>query len=136
MPIEEIFIITNAGVCIYSKSRKVTMDKNIIAGFLTALNSFSKEMSKEPISSIVLNNFRFTFSAFQNLLFIIRTDIASNQAVIEENLMKIQNIFFKFYPPENFPKEWDQYVENSMDLDAQYEKFFLNVEEKLLTDLW
>jgi hypothetical protein len=134
--IDEFYIITVAGMCIYSKSRRSEIDQSLFAGFMTALNSFSKEISSETIKSFKLGKTKYVISTSDQLLFIAKTDVKAKEENVYKTLKEMEAIFFEKFPPEMMKNEWDGNLDMFSALDAQYDRYLSDSEEKMRSSIW
>jgi hypothetical protein len=134
--IDEFYVIAESGVCYYSKSREKEIDQTLFAGFLTALNSLSQQVTSEEMSSIILQNRKYTISKIEGLLFIARTDPKKKESEIRKELEEMQSIFLENYSPSALIKTWDGDVTMFKNLDPQYDKFFIESAAKRMASLF
>ncbi len=124
--IQEFYIVTEAGSCIYSKSSQAQIDQTLFAGFLTALNSFSKQIGKSGIDGFSLGKSKFLIYATHKLLFVARTEPNAKDGTVRRILREMVQIFFHRFPPELFEKDWDTAKDLFTPLDLDYNAFFLD----------
>ncbi len=124
--INEFYIITNAGNCIYSKSTQAQLDQTLFAGFLTALNSFSQQIGKSGIDGFSLGKSKFLIYAAHKLLFVARTDPNAKDGTVRRHLREMVQIFFRRFPAELFETSWDTVKGLFSPLDNDYDPFFVD----------
>ena len=134
--IDEFYVIAESGLCYYSKSREKEVDSALFTGFLTALNSLSQEITSEGMSSLVLQNRKYTISKIEGLLFIARTDVKMKDGVVRKELEEMQQIFLSKFSPSKLRESWDGNVTIFEDLDPQFDKFFLESAAKRMASLF
>ncbi len=120
----EFYVITDAGNCIYSKSDQAQIDQALFGGFLTALNSFSKQVGNSEINGFTLGKTKFFIYPAHKLFFVARTDPATKDGTVRRYLREMVQIFFRRFPPEMFEKNWDAAKDLFSALDQDYEPFF------------
>jgi len=134
--IDEFYVIAESGLCYYSKSREREVDRSLFSGFLTALNSLSQQISSEGMSSLVLQNRKYTISKLEGLLFIARTDVKMKDNVVRKELEEMQHIFLDNFSPSTLKESWDGDVSVFENLDAQFDKYFLESAAKRMASLF
>jgi hypothetical protein len=122
--IQEFYIIAS-GTCIYAKSTQVKVDKQLIAGFLAALDSFSLQVASNHIQNFAMGNSNFYIITDQNLQFVARTPVNTKEKAVLKDLAKMKDIFFKHFPPELFSQSWESNVELFSSLDKAYAEFMM-----------
>lgn len=137
MPVlNEFYIITNSGACIYSRSQQSEIDQTLFAGFLTALNSFSKEMSADGINAFSIGKFKYVISSAEEILFIGRADIKAKNEDVLKIIKEMQDIFFQNFSADKFLHKWDGSVPECDALDQAFDRFLLDSEEKMRSAIW
>ncbi len=110
--IENFWVITKAGILIYSKSYlNLGVCNELLAGFLSAIGSFAQESTKSEIKSILMKDKKFSYTIDANLIFVISTQISDNNILIQDLLCKIKDNFLKKYSKEitNFDGNVDRF---------------------------
>ncbi|HMF30484.1 MAG TPA: hypothetical protein VKK79_03675 [Candidatus Lokiarchaeia archaeon] len=123
-------------MCIYSKSRRSEIDQSLFAGFMTALNSFSKEISSEMIRSFKLGKTKYVISNTNQMLFIAKTELKAKEEDVHKILKEMETIFFDNFPPETFKEDWDGNLNMFSVLDPFYDRFLSDSEEKMRSAIW
>ena len=134
--INEFYIITENGTCIYSKSRAAEIDQTLFAGFMTALYSFSHQMAKDNLNAFSLGKSKYIIVGAKKLLFVARTDIKEKEKGVQKALEEMRDIFFKRFKADMFGENWDGDVNVFTVLHADYARFLLDSEEKMRSSVW
>ncbi|OLS15139.1 MAG: hypothetical protein RBG13Loki_1235 [Promethearchaeota archaeon CR_4] len=134
--IDEFYIITETGNCIYSKSRTADIDQTLFAGFMTALNTFSNQLARDNLNAFSLGKSKYFIVNANKLLFVARTDIKEKEKSMQKTLEEMQEIFFKRFKSDKFAGKWDGDVSIFTILDADYARFLLDPEEKMKSSIW
>ena len=106
--IYKIFIIGPGGILCYSKDffKQINIDESIISGFLTAIDSFAKEIKVGEIKALIFKNYNFlySYSLEYDCIFVvvIDKDDLEEEARLKLELMK--NEFIRRYKP--FLEKW------------------------------
>ena len=122
----EFYIITEGGNCIYSRSNQAPLDKKLFAGFLSALNSFSKQLSKSEIEGFSLGQSKFFVYPAHKLLFVARTEANAKEGTVRRHLREMVQIFFRRFPPQMFEASWEVAQDLFLLLNQDYDPFFMD----------
>jgi hypothetical protein len=121
-----ILIITHGGILCYSKSftNDITVDNDLISGFLTAMDSFAKEIKGGGIDSLNLRNFNFLYSYSEEYetIFIIAINEDDPETEARNELEKIKEEFINRYKDKlanwtcevSVFQEFDEFIENNI----------------------
>ncbi len=133
MPSEiiEFYIITDGGNCVYSKSTQAQLDQTLFAGFLSALNSFSKQVGKSGIEGFSLGKSKFFIYTDHKLFFVARTEPNAKDGTVRRLLREMVQIFFRRFPPELFEKSWEAATDLFSVLHIDYEPFFVDKSKQI-----
>lgn len=141
--IYNIYILTRDGLCIlHRKYGGLEIDEALVTGFLSAISSFSRDISGEEFDMIVLGDKQFVSIPSENLIFVAYSD---NGDKTKNILFKIKDEFINSYSQmdswdgdksvvKDFVPVLDEIVGNSGDtglLDfTEVRKFFDTVKKK------
>jgi 5-methylcytosine-specific restriction endonuclease McrA len=96
--IENFWVITKAGHLIYKKNfATLNVADELLAGFLSAMDSFMKESTERDIKHIVMRGKKFTYIIENDFIFVLNTEESDNNILIRELLKKIEDQFAKKY---------------------------------------
>ncbi|MHA1797752.1 MAG: hypothetical protein ACTSVY_04815 [Candidatus Helarchaeota archaeon] len=101
--IEKVYIINEAGVAIYSRSYKKTLqdDDLMISGFLIAISQFAKQLTKSgAVEEIKLADILFKYKRIKNLTVIFRVSGMENDKDLDHKLSQVGNSFIKKFGPK------------------------------------
>lgn len=124
--LQDIWIFAKNGIELFSYAPELKFDSTLLGGFLSALQSFSKELSKQEIQSIQMGENRFDFYLESDKDFFIlgRSSAFSEVEKAKKTLERIYGRFFMEYKEnlQNFQGNveiFDNFKEIifSMDLD-------------------
>ncbi len=96
--IENLWIlIQQGGVLVFSKNyiKLKINDDDLIAGFLSALDSFVKEATNDEIKSIIMEGRKFSYIVGDGLVIVISTNQSDNDVLIQDLLKDIKIKFFE-----------------------------------------
>jgi hypothetical protein len=132
----DFYIITDSGLCIYSKSREKKIEQDLFSGFMSALNSFTQQMAKDHIESFSLGSSKYFIRNINNLLFVARTAPTEKDSAVRKELDEIGRIFLTRFPSELFEKGWDNSLSIFSTLNKLLQRFFAEPEEKMRMAIW
>lgn len=111
-----IWILKDSGELLFNRVCDQNLDNKLFGNLVTAMNSFSKELAEGDLSNFELNNNRFTIKKERDLLFIANSSKKNGDKKIKQNLEKISEKFFVFYPNNisNFEREIGELLEDPL----------------------
>ncbi|TFH28881.1 MAG: hypothetical protein E4G98_04700 [Promethearchaeota archaeon] len=97
--LEDLWIFTQDGIEIYSYNPNLKLDPTLFGGFVSALHSFSMEITKETLKSFVIGSSRFTIYAEpkQKLHVLGRSLLTVPETLVIKILRRINQIFYERY---------------------------------------
>ena len=97
--LEDLWIFTQAGIEIFSYNPKLILDPTLFGGFVSALHSFSQEITKETLKSFVIGISRYTIYAEprQNLHILGRSQLSVPENTVIRILQLINQVFYEKY---------------------------------------
>ena len=106
------FIIEkNSGRAIFSrKYSKITIDENLLSGFMSALYGFAQgELKDTGIENVDMGGIRWVYVEGKGLLFISASEKEDDPLMLKSQLEQISEMFFEtFIIKEDFSEvEWD-----------------------------
>lgn len=105
--IQHVNILTTNGKSILFREYGSTkIDRDLLAGFLSAFSGFMMEISQSEIKSTVTENAKFIYNMQQNIIVVICTDINDTEDEIFPKLEEIQNKFLDRYVDIINSGEW------------------------------
>jgi hypothetical protein len=79
---------------------------------------------------------KFYVVSVHGLLFIARTDLNVKDIAVKRELQELQDTFFKAFPPERYSEKWEEMTNISASLDASYDRFFKESDQKMREAIW
>ena len=124
--IEDLWILLRTGAVIFhysSKSYEKKQDPNIMGAILSAVDTYSEQLSEGGISSFQFVNKKLTFFKTHNMMFVasIRTKAKSKKVI--QFLNDISDDFFNLYTVEaleNWEGDVDFFQEFNNDLKTKF----------------
>ncbi|MHA2006706.1 MAG: TRASH domain-containing protein [Candidatus Hodarchaeales archaeon] len=125
--IENIWILTKNGILLYSEDYiKLETETDLLAGFLSAIDSFVMQTTHQEIKSIIMEEKKFSYlvSREKNLMIVINSNLSDNNTLIQNILIKIESKFIDQY---------EKYLTNFSGITSVY-KDFDPILEKIVLD--
>ena len=95
--LQDVWILHNSGIVVFYRAFKETVLPQLFGAMMSALNTFSEQLSDGGLSNFELNNKRFTIIKKSNLLFVANSSKQFNQKKLNRELEKISKKFLKLY---------------------------------------
>ncbi|MHA1611704.1 MAG: tetratricopeptide repeat protein [Promethearchaeota archaeon] len=97
--LEDLWIFTQTGIEIYSYNPKLKLDLALFGGFVSALHSFSKEITKDSLKSFVIGSSKYTIYAEprHNLHILGRSQLSIPENMVLRILQVINQVFYEEY---------------------------------------
>ena len=73
------------------------VDRDLLAGFLTAFSGFIKEISQEDISSTATDEYKYYYTLIDDIIIVVCTDLKDEDAVIAKEINVIRSQFIEKY---------------------------------------
>ncbi|MHA2326538.1 MAG: hypothetical protein ACXACB_14115, partial [Promethearchaeota archaeon] len=115
--IENIWILTKNGILLYSEDYiKLETETDLLAGFLSAIDSFVMQTTHQEIKSIIMEEKKFSYlvSREKNLMIVINSNLSDNNTLIQNILIKIESKFIDQY---------EKYLTNFSGITSVYKDF-------------
>lgn len=94
--LQDIWILDKAGIVVFHRTFE-DLDAQLFGGLMSALNSFSKNLSEEGLTSFELSEKRFAIHRRGEFLFVGNSANKVKEKRIFEELEVIANKFFDIY---------------------------------------
>ncbi len=98
--IEELWIITDAGITLHNQRVEEKVDKDLFGGFIAALHHFTQELGEENCKKIRMGDSQLFLSACNSLYFVARSDVDVKEKKVKAYLDKIMQAFITCYEKE------------------------------------
>ena len=119
--LKDILIITESGKVIASKIQNPQIEDQLFGMLVSALNSFTKEITKENLNYVEFNNLRFDFLRKDQFIFVASSFTRVKHKKAVRTLKKLSELFFEKYP-EKLISTWDGSLNIFQDVDTYINK--------------
>jgi hypothetical protein len=102
---EHFWIMRADGIDLYHDGDELRISSDLIAGFLSAINTIASQMDESGISAIEIGQNMLSIRKAHGLLFIMLHDKRLKEKKVAARLGLIEATFFGLYPP-SFLSEW------------------------------
>ncbi|MFX1490031.1 MAG: ADP-ribosylation factor-like protein [Promethearchaeota archaeon] len=73
------------------------VDRDLLAGFLSAFSGFMKEISQSDIKSTQTEDFKYFYTIIDTIIIVVCTDLKDDDAAINTRILKIRTRFLEKY---------------------------------------
>jgi hypothetical protein len=115
--LRDMWIVSEAGIVVFSRVYEKTLDEQLFGALLTALNSFAEEIAHDGLSNFELSDMRFTILKRAHFVFIANSDKKIKTKKVLQELRTVMDIFFTVYSKETIDN-WD----NDVSIFSNFEK--------------
>jgi hypothetical protein len=138
LEIEDFYVITDGGLCLYAKTRKAETGPNrdLLAGFMSALQTFAKQMDSAGVDAFTLGSSKFIFLKVKELYFVAKVPTAAKDKDVRKELIELGEIFLKNIPADFTTGTWSGNLKEFRGLDENFSRFLCDTTEKMRAALW
>ncbi len=111
--VQDFWIITQAGKVLYKRVFNVKMHAQLFGALLSALTSFSKEITSSGLTNFQSSSYKFTILKKEQFDFVATSNSSDKVKKVQGDLKKISIKFFKKYA--NILANWDNWNQNTDD---------------------
>ncbi|TXT64544.1 MAG: hypothetical protein BAJALOKI1v1_550001 [Promethearchaeota archaeon] len=104
---DELYILTNDGIVLFNHVYTEKVETQLFGALLSAINSFSEEVSDGGLSNFELSSRQFILFKKNDLLFIGSSSKKVKKEIISKQLEIIAEKFIEKYPILDKKGEWD-----------------------------
>lgn len=98
--LQDVWILHKSGIVVFHRPFEESVAPQLFGAMMSALNSFSEQLTDGGLSNFELNNKRFTIIKKSNLIFVANSSKQFNQKKVNRELEKISKKFLKLYSGE------------------------------------
>ena len=96
--IQYINILTRTGKSLLFKNYGSSdVDRDLLAGFLSAFSGFMKEISQSDIKSTATDEFKYYYTIIDEIIIVVCTDLVDDDAVVNSKITTIRAKFIEKY---------------------------------------
>lgn len=95
--IQDLWILSQGGKVLYQRVFNIKMHAQLFGALLSALTSFSKEISNTGLTNFQSSSYEFTMLKKEPLDFVATSSVQDNVKKVKAGLNKISKIFFTKY---------------------------------------
>lgn len=93
-----INILTKDGKSlIFRNYGDVEVDRDLLAGFLSAFSGFMKEISQSDIKSTATEDFKYYYTIIDTIIIVVCTDLEDDDATVNSKILSIRTKFIEKY---------------------------------------
>ena len=96
--IQYINILTRTGKSLLFRNYGSSdVDRDLLAGFLSAFSGFMKEISQSDIKSTATDEFKYYYTIIDEIIIVVCTDLVDDDAVVNSKITTIRAKFIELY---------------------------------------
>ncbi len=105
--IQYINILTRTGKSLLFRNYGSSdVDRDLLAGFLSAFSGFMKEISQSDIKSTATDEFKYYYTIIDEIIIVVCTDLVDDDAVVNSKITTIRAKFIEMYGELLASGEW------------------------------
>jgi hypothetical protein len=108
--VQDFWIITQAGKVLFKRVFNVKMHAQLFGALLSALTSFSKELTSSGLTNFQSSSYKFTILKKEQFDFVATSSSIDKVKKVQGDLKKISIKFFKKYA--DILANWDNWNQN------------------------
>ena len=120
--LQDVWILHKSGIVVFHRPFNESVEPQLFGAMMSALNTFSEQLTDGGLSNFELNNKRFTIIKRSNLLFVAISSKQFNLKKVNRELEKISKKFIKLYSED---------LENYKGRIGAYSQFKEKIEDAL-----
>ena len=117
--VQDLWILSQAGKVLYQRISNVKMHTQLFGALISALKSFSQELTRTGLADFEASSFKFTLLKNYPLIFVATSNNKVKRKKIQDELKKISKNFFVKYA--DVLANWDSWDRN-IDIFSDFEK--------------
>ncbi len=105
--IQYINILTRTGKSLLFRNYGISdVDRDLLAGFLSAFSGFMKEISQSDIKSTATDEFKYYYTIIDEIIIVVCTDLVDDDAAVNSKITTIRAKFVEMYGELLASDEW------------------------------
>ena len=128
--LQDILIITESGKVVASKINNPQIEEQIFGMLISALSSFTQELTHEQLKCLEFNNLRFDLIKRNNFIFLASSSRRIKHKKVLRILDHVITLFFQRYPKEEL-NNWD----GNVNIFHELEDYITKTRDELIIEL-
>jgi len=128
--LQDILIITESGKVVASKINNPQIEEQIFGMLISALSSFTQELTHEQLNCLEFSNLRFDLIKRDNFIFLASSSRRIKHKKVLRILDHVIELFFQIYPKEELNK-WD----GNVNIFHELEECITKTRDQLIIEL-
>ena len=96
--IHNVWILNTDGICLLDRNySSIDVDTNLVEGFVSAIESFSKKLTQRHEDSIVMGDLRILYIVGEKIIVAIAIDSEDDEKEIRRKVEALQRTFVKMF---------------------------------------
>jgi small GTP-binding protein len=106
--IQYVNVLTKDGKSLLFRNYGDTeVDRDLLAGFLSAFSGFMKEISQSDIKSTATDEFKYFYTIIENIIIVVCADLMDDDSVVNQKINSLRGKFIEEYGEMLQAKRWD-----------------------------
>ena len=106
--IQYVNVLTKDGKSLLFRNYGDTeVDRDLLAGFLSAFSGFMKEISQSDIKSTATDEFKYFYTLIENIIIVACSDLLDDDATVNQKINSIKATFIEVYGNTVVKGFWD-----------------------------
>ena len=132
--IQDLWILTESGIALFSRLQDDTLNEQLFAMLMSALNSFAEEITSGGLSNFELSNKRFTIVNRNEFIFVASSNPKTKEKKAISELEVIIEKFFNKYG--DYLKDWDNEISIFKGFETDIDDSLENTIKKFQKAFW
>ncbi len=128
--LQDILIITDSGKVVASKVSNPQIEEQVFGMLISALTSFTQELTHEQLNCLEFSNLRFDLIKRNNFIFLASSSRRIKHKKVLRLLDHVITLFFQRYPKEELIK-WD----GNINIFHELEDYITKSRDELIIEL-
>ncbi len=124
--IQYINILTKDGKSLLFRNYGSTeVDRDLLAGFLSAFSGFIKEISQSDIKSTATEEFKYYYTIIDTIIIVVCADLEDDEAIVNSKILSIKTKFVEKYGQIIESESWAGNRSVFYDFEKELDKLIL-----------
>ena len=96
--IQYVNVLTKDGKSLLFRNYgQIIVDRDLLAGFLSAFSGFMKEISQSDIKSTATEDFKYFYTIIDTIIIVVCTDLEDDDGAVNQKILSVRTKFTKKY---------------------------------------